>query len=129
MNQEDRILPVVKISYKGQSIYRRYRQISATGFTNNHIGLTQKSIGLLCSNEPIINKQGAIQVSVGTDEDFFENHPDHLTRKAYQMGVESSNIGREANRISKSSMIVSFASLFLSIISIIIAFILNSFQS
>ena len=43
---EERLLPIVKISYNNDCIYRRYRQCSAKGLKNNKVGLTQRSISL-----------------------------------------------------------------------------------
>lgn len=124
MTQEERILPVVKLTYKGESIYRRYRQVSAKDFRDFHIGLTQRSISLLCPKESLINKN-VIEVCVGEEEPFFKHHPNHSTRKAYEMGNYADIIGQEANRISKQSKIISLLSLFISILSIVITFILK----
>lgn len=124
MTQDERILPVVKLTYKGESIYRRYRQVSAKDFCDFHIGLTQRSISLLCPKESLINKN-VIEVSVGENEPFFKHHPNHSTRKAYEMGDYANSIGKEANSISKESRIISYISLFFAIVSIVITFILK----
>lgn len=120
MTQEERILPIVEITYNGQSIYRRYRQISANDFCDYHVGLTRRSIGLLCSDESLINVEDAIQVKVGTPEAFLENHPDHATRYSYKMEVEGNVLSRKANKISEESRIISIVSLILAVVSIIL---------
>ena len=127
MSQEERILPVVELSYKGQSIYRRYRQSSAEGLCMHQLGLTQRSIGLLCSEESLVN-QDVIEVKVGTEEQFFEHHPNHSTRMAYKMSVDANTIGKEANRISKDSRTISYWSLALAFLSIAITIILQCCQ-
>ena len=124
MNQEERILPIVEISYKGQSIFRRYRQSSAIGLHLYQLGLTQRSIGLLCSDEDLVNKD-VIEVKVGNKDCFFKNHPNHATRIAYEMSVEGNKLNYEANRISRQSRWISCVSLGIGILSIIISFILR----
>ena len=115
MTQEERILPVIKLTYNGESIYRRYRQVSAMGFCDFYLGLTQRSIGLLCSKGPLINSKGAIEVSVGDKESYFKHHPNHSTRKAYEMGLF-------ANIIGKASLAIGIFSLLVSLVSLLIAF-------
>lgn len=110
--QEKAMLPVVKITYKGRSIYRRYRQVSAKDFCDFHIGLTQRSISLLCPDENLINKD--IEVSVGKQRHFFKNHPDHGTRQAYEMG-------RTSNKIGTASLVIGIISFVIAIFSILIA--------
>ena len=123
MPQEERLLPVVKITYGKLSIYRRYRQSSAKNLCMHQLGLTQRSIGLLCSDESLIN-QDVIEVSVGNETDFFENHPDHATRMSYKMGKYANRIGKESYKISKVSRDLSIASIVLAVVSIIISFVL-----
>ena len=127
MSQKERLLPIVEISYKGQSIYRRYRQSSAQGLHMHQLGLTQRSIGLLCSEESLVN-QDVIEVKIGSEEKYFENHPHHSTRMAYQMSTYANKIGEEANRIGKESRNVSYVSLGLAILSIALTLFLTFCQ-
>ncbi len=114
MSQEKKLLPIVKITYQNYNIYRRYRQCSAKDLKKYQIGLTQRSISLLCSEKTILGSN-QIQLSVGNEHDFFTNHPNHATRMSYKMSLES-------NKLGKFSIAIGIYSVIISIVSLILAF-------
>ena len=129
MTMEERLLPIVKLSYNGNSIYRRYRQCSATGFQKFQVGLNQRSISLLCPGDDILGLD-RIRVEVGDEESFFKYHPNHSTRISYSLGEESNKLGsaanvlsEEANKIGKRSVLLGIASLVLGVGSIVLAIV------
>ena len=119
MSQQERLLPIVKISYNDDCIYRRYRQCSAKGLNDYKIGLTQRSISLLNTNEELIGKS-SIELSVGNEKDFFETHPNHATRMSYKMSLEGNKLGIYSKLIGKWSLFIGVVSLIVSLVSIII---------
>ena len=127
MSQNERLLPIVKISYKNDCIHRRYRQCSAKGLNDYMIGLTQRSISLLNPNEKLIESD-SIELSIGNEKEFFETHPNHATRMSYKMSLEGNKLGKFSKSIGIWSTIIGIASLIISIISIIIATCYTPYQ-
>lgn len=120
MSQKDRLLPIVKISYGNDCIYRRYRQCSAIGLNDFKIGLTQRSISLLNPNGDMSGNNSII-ISIGEEHNFFENHPNHATRMSYKMSLEGNKLGKFSKKIGVWSLIIGVSSLIVSVVSIVIA--------
>ena len=134
MSLDEKLLPIVKISYKNNCIYRRCRCCSAQGLSNYKVGLTQRSISLLDSDADIIDLN-SVHLSVGNNHEFFRMHPNHATRMSYSMSLEGNKLGRDANELSEEanklskfsksigiwSIIFGVASLIISIVSLCVA--------
>ena len=93
-SRENKLLSVVKIQYKGTSIYRRYIGVNITN-THYNIAMTPKS-WLLLSNEyqfPNNNDNIHVKVSKGCKLKYFWYHPFHATRISMRIGTIGALIG------------------------------------
>lgn len=95
------LLPIVKISYKRRTIYRRVELVSKTNFTNDIVALPPKAIGELTN---MVNNNGYItadrpltgdmlKITPGCTFGFYWNHPNSATRVSYRLGLPSLLIG------------------------------------
>lgn len=115
LNSEEKLLSVVKISYNGNSIYRRYRAATIKGFKKGDFALTYRSIALLCSNGDKLLGQNTFEISKGDEDNYYRFNSNHSARMSYRLSQLS-------NKIGKTSLLISFISLAISIISLVIAF-------
>ncbi len=127
-NTDLKYLPVVKISYNGNSIFRRYRCVSAARLCKDQIALNKRSLALLCPTEDLVNK--TVDISKGEERDFFKNHPDHETRMVYKMSEEAialskitKTLSEEAVKMNEKATRISKLSWYISILSVILAII------
>lgn len=94
-------LPIVKISYKSKSIYRRVELNSACGFVTNILALTPKSITELTNvviNSTSIKsdrpQNGAkLTITVGCAVMYYWCHPNSATRMSFRLGLPSLIVG------------------------------------
>ncbi|MBR2026487.1 MAG: hypothetical protein IKA07_05060 [Alistipes sp.] len=97
-----RRLPIVKVSYKDRSIYRRVELLSVDKFTSKCAALTNKSLGELSRIEK--QKNGEIRVDRPDDKSevlitrgcrfmYYWHHPNSATRMSFRIGLPSLIIG------------------------------------
>lgn len=99
--QYKRQLPIVKISYKTKSIYRRMELSAANGFVADIIALTPKSISDLTNTVVSGNEMKGdrpqkgtnITITSGCSFMYYWHHPNSATRMSFQIGVPSLIIG------------------------------------
>lgn len=111
---EKRILPIVKITYNGESIWRRYRAIGIKDFKKGDIVLTRRSISLLSPKDSILGKS-QITISPGDEDGYYKYSPDHSARMSYRLSKLSNRIGRISLSVSIISLIASLVALFVSL--------------
>ncbi len=91
--KESKLLSVVKINYKGNSINRRY--IGVNKDNSKSVALTPKSWLLLSGEHDFPNDKEEIYVSVtrGNKFSYFWDHPFHATRISMRLGIIGALIG------------------------------------
>ena len=90
-------LPIVKISYKNKSIYRRVELNGATGFLANILALTPKSVGELANivvdGENVKSdcppKGEMLTITPGCVFMYYWRHPNSATRMSFRLGFPS----------------------------------------
>ena len=80
-------LSVVKITHNGKSIHRAFKALPATGLTENHVGLTPASIGLL--TDSYNNSPMDVELSKGCKWKYYWYHPGSATRISFKFGMWS----------------------------------------
>ncbi|MCQ2126515.1 MAG: hypothetical protein MJZ06_03620 [Bacteroidaceae bacterium] len=111
---EKRILPIVKITYNGESIYRRYRAIGIKGLKKGDVVLTRRSISLLSPKDSIIG-EGSISLSPGDEKSYYQYCPDHSARMSYRLSRISNKIGRISLAVSIISLVASIIALYVTL--------------
>lgn len=89
-------LPIVKISFKGKSIHRRFygnNDLGKKGKDRKHVGeyaaLNYSSLYELVGENPDEIKGKTVQISKGRRLPYYWNHPFHATRISFRLGLIS----------------------------------------
>ncbi|MBQ0077083.1 MAG: hypothetical protein KBS55_00395 [Bacteroidales bacterium] len=92
-------LPVVKITFNGKSIHRRFygnNDLGKKGKDRKHVGeyaaLNYSSLYELVGENPDEIKGKAVQISKGRRLPYYWNHPFHATRISFRLGLISIGI-------------------------------------
>ena len=97
-----RRLPVVKVTYKDMSIYRRVELLSIASLTSDCAALTSKSLGELTrtikdendkekADRP--NDKSKVIIEKGAWFPYYWQHPNNATRISFRMGILSIIVG------------------------------------
>ena len=90
-DQSNKLLAIVRISYNGRRIRRRYLcDLQNVPLKNDDLGLTSESARILFDNRPASSDQ--VTVTKGNLFDivlFYWNHPNHADRMSFKIGFSA----------------------------------------
>lgn len=93
-----RRLPIVRVSYKDRSIYRRMELLSVNDFKSEYAALTYKSLGELSRIEKDENGEirmdrpddkSKVRITKGCSFLYYWQHPNSATRVSFRIGLPS----------------------------------------